>query len=414
MVSTPPPAGTNEDASTPAPAIPPQSLAAVFLRFLRFGALAWGGPIAQIAMLQRELVVEQRWVSPERFRRALAVYQVLPGPEAHELCVWFGMLARGRSGAVLAGLGFMLPGFLLMLGLSALYVNGLLHDARWLPLLAGAQAAVIAVIVRALFRIGQHTLHDALLAAIAAGACAGTLLGVHFTIALVLAGLVHSLAHAPRRWLAYLTVAAFIVCVVIAASTGDAAPIAQPPTAGPPAMPRLPTNGELFVSGLRGGALTFGGAYTAIPFLQDDAVATGGWMTNEQFLDCIAFSGTLPAPLIIFATGVGYVGGGLFGALAMTAGIFLPAFSFTLLGHGFFERVTGNASTRRFLDGVTAAVVGIMVATTVGLAQAALPDLRRAALAAAVLPIVWWWKSRAATPVAVMLGAAGGWLLLAR
>src|SRR5262245_30796554 len=132
---------------TPEPRTPHLSLAAVFLRFLRFGLLAWGGPVAQIAMLQHELVEEERWVSPERFRRALAVYQVLPGPEAHELCVWFGMLARGRAGALLAGLGFMLPGFLLMFAVSALYVHGALQSEALRPVLLGLQAAVLAVIV---------------------------------------------------------------------------------------------------------------------------------------------------------------------------------------------------------------------------------------------------------------------------
>ena len=103
--------------------IPYQSLAGVFLRFLKFGLLAWGGPVAQIAMIKKELVEEERWIDGERFNRALAVYQALPGPEAHELCVYFGMLARGRIGAVLAGLGFMLPGFALMMALSWIYVK---------------------------------------------------------------------------------------------------------------------------------------------------------------------------------------------------------------------------------------------------------------------------------------------------
>ena len=105
------------------PSVPRLSLAALFGRFLRFGCLAWGGPIAQIAMLKKELVEEERWVSVAHFQRALAVYQALPGPEAHELCVWFGMLARGRVGAVLAGLGFMLPGLVLMLVLAWAYVH---------------------------------------------------------------------------------------------------------------------------------------------------------------------------------------------------------------------------------------------------------------------------------------------------
>ena len=102
---------------------PPQSYLQLFLRFLRFGLLAWGGPVAQIAMIRQELVEEERWISPERFNRILAVYQVLPGPEAHELCVYFGMLSRGRIGAILAGLGFMLPGFVFMFALSWFYVT---------------------------------------------------------------------------------------------------------------------------------------------------------------------------------------------------------------------------------------------------------------------------------------------------
>src|SRR5262245_7853722 len=102
-------------ATANSPAIQPQSYAQLLRRFLRFGFLAWGGPVAQIAMIRRELVDEEQWISNERFNRTLAIYQVLPGPEAHELCVYFGYLARGRIGGLLAGLGFMLPGFLLML-----------------------------------------------------------------------------------------------------------------------------------------------------------------------------------------------------------------------------------------------------------------------------------------------------------
>ena len=99
-------------------AVPREPLPRLFLRFLRFGALAWGGPVAQIAMIRQELVDEERWIASAQFNRVLAVYQVLPGPEAHELCVYFGMRSRGRWGGVRAGLGFMLPGFVLMFALS--------------------------------------------------------------------------------------------------------------------------------------------------------------------------------------------------------------------------------------------------------------------------------------------------------
>src|SRR5687767_15799711 len=101
--------------------IPHQSYTSIFLRFLRFGFLAWGGPVAQIAMIRQELVEEEKWVTPAHFKRVLAIYQILPGPEAHEMCVYFGYLARGRIGGILAGLGFMLPGFFLMFALSWAY-----------------------------------------------------------------------------------------------------------------------------------------------------------------------------------------------------------------------------------------------------------------------------------------------------
>src|SRR3990170_5005626 len=122
--------------------IPAQSYASLFLQFLRFGFLAWGGPVAQIAMIRQELVEEEKWINPEKFNRVLSVYQAMPGPEAHELCVYFGMIARGRMGALLAGLGFMLPGFLLMLLLSWFYVTYGITSPYFAGAFYGMQAAV--------------------------------------------------------------------------------------------------------------------------------------------------------------------------------------------------------------------------------------------------------------------------------
>src|SRR5688572_3142445 len=128
----------------------------LFLRFLRFGCLAWGGPTAQIDMIREELVEQEKWTAPDKFKRVLAVYQALPGPEAHELCVYFGMIRKGRLGGFLAGLGFMLPGFFLILALAYAYRSygaGVL-----LPLLVGVAPAAAALIARALHRLGGHVL----------------------------------------------------------------------------------------------------------------------------------------------------------------------------------------------------------------------------------------------------------------
>src|SRR5207253_4309539 len=133
------------------PAAAPDSPGSIFLRFLRFGALAWGGPAAQIAMIRHECVDEEHWVPPDTFTKTLAVYQVLPGPEAHELCVYFGRIRGGKLGGLMAGLGFMLPGFLLMLGMSVLYVEASL-SSHLDTLFYGLTAAVGALVARALVR----------------------------------------------------------------------------------------------------------------------------------------------------------------------------------------------------------------------------------------------------------------------
>src|SRR5215212_9883179 len=150
------------------PGSPPHgdSPASIFTRFLKFGLLAWGGPAAQIAMIKRECVDEERWVDEETFKKTLAVYQVLPGPEAHELCVYFGRIRGGKLGGFLAGLGFMLPGFVLMLGLSILYVEANLAGHLG-DLFYGLTAAVGALVARALVRLSQTFITDVPLAVIA-------------------------------------------------------------------------------------------------------------------------------------------------------------------------------------------------------------------------------------------------------
>ena len=346
--------------------IPPQSYGDIFLRFLKFGSLAWGGPFAQIAMIRQELVEEEKWISPERFNRVLSVYQALPGPEAHELCVYLGMIAGGRLGALLAGLGFMLPGFLLMLALSWFYVSYGINSPLFQSVFTGMQPAVAALIVRAVHRIGGHALHDNLwLWGIALLGALAQLLMVNFLITLLFAGLVFALAGHKQKVLALLLAVTFFGWLVFSGLAEIEAAQAISDSAGALSSPASLLT--LFWSGLRSGLLTFGGAYTVIPFLQHDAVQVGGWMTNAQFLDGLALSGLLPAPLIIFSTFVGYIGGGIFGAVIITAAIFAPAFAFTMIGHDYLERLINNQSAHAFLDGVTAGVVGLISATALGI-----------------------------------------------
>ena len=237
-----------------------QTKTQIFLRFLKFGFLAWGGPVAQIAMIRQELVEEEKWITKDRFNRALSVYQVLPGPEAHELCVYFGMIAGGRWGGFLAGLGFMLPGFLLMLLFTWFYIQFGIKSTMLLSVFTGFQIAVIALIFSAVHRIGKHVLINKKLFVIAAGSFVAYFFGITFFIVLPFAGLAYVLWSKDKIILTSLIGVALIVsCFLLytpeifnlktiasthlsVSGTSHTSPIA------------------IFFTGLKSGLLTFGGA----------------------------------------------------------------------------------------------------------------------------------------------------------
>jgi chromate transporter len=347
-------------------AVARDSLASIFLRFLRFGALAWGGPAAQIAMIQRECVDEERWVSPETFRKTLAVYQVLPGPEAHELCVYFGRIRGGKRGAFLAGLGFMLPGLTLMLALSILYVEADLA-AHFEEIFYGLTAAVGALVARALVRLTRSFITDVALALLAVAVLVLTVLAsASFVIVLLGAGLAYELWTNAGRWTRRTHTISIAPAALIAAALGGVG---------------LSLHADIVLEGLKAGLLTFGGAYTAIPLLQESSVETHGWLTPDQFVDGLAIGGVLPAPLIIFSTFVGYIAGGLTGALLMTLGIFLPAFVFPIFLHRHLVAVAESPRIRPFLLGVGAAVIGLIAAVTIEILETTVVDVPTAVLA---------------------------------
>ena len=381
---------SDQDAAARSGSDPPR---AIFARFLTFGALAWGGPAAQIAMIKRECVDEEHWVDEETFKRTLAVYQVLPGPEAHELCVYFGRIRGGKLGAFLAGFGFMLPGFLLMLALSVLYVEADLAD-HLDELFYGLTAAVGAIVARALLRLSRSFITDVPLALLAGAAFVLTVFtSASFALVLLAAGLAYELWTNAPRWTRGAHCFALGPGAIIAVTTG---------------VLTLSLTAEIFWEGLKAGLVTFGGAFTAIPYLHDAAVDGQGWLTDREFVDGLAMSGVLPAPLIIFSTFVGYLAGGLGGALVMTLGIFLPAFVLPIFFHRGLVAVAENPRIRPFLLGVAAAVIGLIAAVTVDIVDTSVVDVPTAILAVAAFLALNRWHGRL-TVVAVVLacGVAG-------
>lgn len=385
----------------------------IFLQFLKFGALAWGGPVAQIGMLKEQLVDNEKIITPERFKRVLAVYQVLPGPEAHELCVYFGVLKGNRMGGLLAGLGFMLPGFILMLIFSWLYVT---YGNATIVLAAayGIQPAVVALIVRAIHRIGTHVITERYHWIILGFALLSTLMNIHFFITLTLSGILAIVFSKWQRFglwfigivitalMIYISVVTFVKPVQFTLPVSDGASKANVTTT------TTTTNTSTlsyFTTGLKSGLLTFGGAYTILPFLERDAVQQNQWLSEDELVDGIAIASMLPAPLVIIATFVGYVGNGIIGALLMTLGVFLPAFMFTLMGHSWLERLTQQTALHQFLDGVAVGVIGLIVVTAFTLGAHAMQSWIQIIIFSIVLFVTY--KSKAAYTVPLLIVATG-------
>jgi chromate transporter len=303
----------------------------------------------------------------------------------------------------------MLPGLILMLALAWAYTR-----LPWTgsPLAAalflGMQAAVLAVILRALQRIGVHILQDRWLWTIAIGAAAATFAGASFWLVLLAAGAANAAA-ASRR-----LIVAAIVLLIAAGAAFLLASEAHPPIAS---LGTAPLGAPaLFWTGLKGGLLTFGGAYTAIPFIRSDTVGRGT-MSDAQFLDGVALAGILPAPLVIFATFAGWISGGPAGALAITAGMFLPAFSFSLLFYERLEALAEHKRLRLFLDGVAAGVLGLIAITFVDLARVLAERTPSLTWSGAIFMIglaaLLIWKSKLAVPAVLAIGALLGAAMLA-
>jgi chromate transporter len=367
-----------------------ESHAAIFVRFLKFGCLAWGGPAAQIAMIKRECVDEEMWISEPTFKKLLAVYQILPGPEAHELCVYFGRLRGGKLGGFLAGLGFMLPGFILMLGLSILYVEANLAG-HLSSLFYGLTAAVGALVARALVRLSKSFISDVPLAIIAIVGFALTLwVGITFVLVLLAGGVAYELWTNGRRWTHRASSFAIGPLALVAVVAGGVT---------------VSLTATIFFEGLKAGLLTFGGAYTVIPFLREAAVENHHWLTSGQFNDGLSMGGILPAPLIIFSTFVGYVAGGLVGALLMTVGIFIPAFVFPIFLHRQLIAISENERLHPFLLGVAAAVIGLIAAVTVSILETSVTDVYTALIALGAFAALNRWHSK--LTVVYVMGVAG-------
>ena len=337
----------------------------VFLYFLMLGFVNVGGPVAQITMMYNHMVERRHWLSKDRFVKIMAFCHMLPGPEALQLAIYVGYLKRKLWGGILAGLTFILPGAIVMIVLSWLYVAyGSLPQVN--NVLYVLKPAVLGIIGAGIIKLGRASIRNVFLAVVLVGAFVGMrFAGINFLLILLAAGLLNLLV------------------------AGIWSGLRQPPVVFPiigGLATILPfTDSRWFQMAwlfLKTGLFSFGGAYASLVFLERGAVAQHHWLSDGQLLDGVALSVATPGPFMLFTTFAGFLAGGLRGAALATFFVFLPSFVFVLVGARYVEQVRNNREIQAFLAGVSAAVVGVILVVSLDLIPEALVGAPSMAIAA--------------------------------
>jgi len=349
--------------------------------------------------MRDEVVRRRRWVSEERFLDLLGMTNLIPGPNSTEMAIHLGYGRAGWPGLLVGGACFIVPATLIVLGCAWLYVRwGAAPQATWL--LYGVKPVIIAVVVQAVWSLLRTAVKGPLLAAIGAGVVALSLAGGNEVALLLGGGVVVALLRAGRRLAGALVVAA-----------GAAAPGALAHAGGGASSGAL---GTLFLVFLKIGAVLYGSGYVLLAFLRGDFVERLGWLTDRQLLDAVAVGQFTPGPVFTTATFIGYVLGGVPGALLATLAIFLPSFVFVALSHPLLPRVRGSAWAGAFLDGVNVAALGLMAVVTWELGRAAIVDPLTAGLALGAAILLVRFRVNSAWLVLAGAAAGGAAALLAR
>ena len=415
MSDLPPADGPLSGASPEVGATGRGSVGEVAALFLRLGLTAFGGPAAHIAMFRDEVVTRRQWVTDAEFLDMMAAANLIPGPNSTETAIHLGFRRAGWPGLVAAGVGFILPAFVIVLGISMLYSRYGTTPAAG-ALLYGIQPVVIAIILQAVWGLGRTAIRPWLPGVVAAAAFALYFAGVHELLLLAAGGLLLMLVRNGRRlWRDWPNRATGLM--LLPRLWGD---LPNRPTLVPgewavwlaqvAAAPVTLTT--LFLSFLKIGSVLYGSGYVLVAFLQTEFVERLGWITSGQLLDAVAIGQFTPGPVFTTATFIGYLVAGVPGAVLATVAIFLPGFVFVAITNPFIPRMRRSPWLSALLDGVVAASLGLMAAVTVDLARQSIVDIPTALLlvVAAVLLIRFrvnsTWLILGGAVVGLLLGGA--------
>ena len=373
--------------------------------FLAIGALSYGGP-AIMGIMQAEIQEKRGWVSRERFVEGLALVNALPGPAAAQLALFLGHARGGASGAIAAGLAFILPAFFVMLGLTWAYSTfGALPAVR--GAFYGIGPVVLGIFAMAIYRLGVGAVRDR--AQIALGLVAALLMAaspIGLVTVLLAAGSVGVALYHSRRHGAIALAGVLLLhgAVLLASWSGMASRMpAWLATGSPGAAPSLSELGAFFV---KVGAFTFGGGLSILAFIEDQVVNQLGWLTAREFVDGLALGQLTPGPIIMLAAFVGYKVAGVAGATVAAAAIFAPSFALMLSVIPALNRVKRAVWVRAFMRGVAPAVIGAIAVSLAAMLPHAAPDPFAMAILIATIVAIAVWRVRP-LPLVVAGGAVG-------
>ncbi|MFL5798333.1 MAG: chromate efflux transporter [Actinomycetota bacterium] len=377
----------------PTPSRERASLGQFVRYFLGLGTWGFGGPIATVGYMQRDLVERRQWVRREEFLNGVALGQTMPGPLAAQVVMWIGYLQAGSLGALATVLPFVLPSFLLVLGVAVAYVQfkGLEAIQALFYGIAPAVMAVLAVAAVKLARLTNERDARLWVITLAIGVVTAAT-GTEVAFLFVGAGLVMMVWEAPPRFLQRSEPALVF-----------AAPVTHSLVTG------ILTGGGLITLGLfflKAGAFIFGSGLAIVPFLRSGVVEQHHWLTDRQFLDAVAIGLITPGPVVITATFIGYLVGGFAGAAIATVAIFVPIYLGVVVPGRWFVRHKDSPRLRGFVKGATAAAAGAIAGATAVLARGAIVDWPTAGIALVSLAFLLRFKNR--EPVLVLLAAVAG------
>jgi chromate transporter len=362
---------------------PAYSLRELMLYFLRLGTIGFGGPVALVGYMHRDLVENRKWISEEEYKQGLALAQLAPGPLAAQLGIYVGFVHYHVLGATLAGLAFVLPSFLMvvLLGMAYQLYGGL----SWMQaVFYGVGAAVIGIILMSTYKLTIKSIGKFDMQSLKAN----YLLWLFFIIAAVLtfvtereevlfflaAGLLFMFIKAPPAWLKQVS-ANSVVLLQIGFWEFEPGIL-----------------GKIALFFTRAGAFVFGSGLAIVPFLHAGVVVENNWLTEQEFLDAVAVAMITPGPVVITVGFIGYLVAGFPGACVAALATFLPCYLFTILPAPYFKKIAGNKSIKAFVDGITAAVIGALAGAVVVIATRSIIDIPTALIAISTVFVLIYGK----------------------